>query len=90
MAALAKNKIHPWPYPGPIALVERDEFGMREDFHVVDAWRYLGTAHDEATLHSILENRAEDPATVFDADIYRIVGKYLKDTKTRVMPLTRP
>lgn len=90
MAALAKNKIHPWPYPGPIALVERDEFGMREDFHVVDAWRYLGTAHDEATLHSILENRAEDTATVFDADIYRIVGKYLKDTKTRVMPLTRP
>lgn len=90
MAALAKNKIHPWPYPGPIALVERDEFGMREDFHVVDAWRYLGTAHDEATLHSILENRAENTATVFDADIYRIVGKYLKDTKTRVMPLTRP
>ena len=30
MAALAKYKIQAWPYEGPIALVERDEFGMRE------------------------------------------------------------
>jgi len=90
MAALAKYRIHPWPYPGPIALVERDEFGMREDLHVVDAWRYLGTAHDESTLHSILENRTGATSTDFDADIYRIVGKYLRDGKIKVVPLIHP
>ena len=90
MAALAKYRIHPWPYPGPVALIERDEFGMREDYHVVDAWCYLGTAHDETTLHSILENQAGDATAVFDANIYRIVGKYLKDVKVRVMPLPHP
>lgn len=89
MTALAKHRIHPWPYSGPVALVERDEFGMREDFHVVDAWRYLGTAHDEASLHAILENRAGTSA-IFDADIYRIVGKYLREGKIRVMPLPPP
>ena len=90
MAALAKYRIHPWPYPGPVVLVERDEFGMREDYHVVDAWRYLGTAHDEATLDEIVENRSGDAATAFDADIYRIVGKYLRDGKIKVMPFPRP
>ena len=43
MTALAKFKLHAWPFSGPIALVERDEFGMHEDFHLVDCWRYLGT-----------------------------------------------
>ncbi len=88
MAALAKYRIHTWPYPGPVALVERDEFGMREDYHVVDAWRYLGTAQDEASLRSILESRAAATTTVFDAEIYRIVGKYLRDGKAKVVPLT--
>ncbi|HEX5802219.1 MAG TPA: exonuclease domain-containing protein [Azospira sp.] len=41
MAALAKQKLRSWPHPGPIALVERDHFGMIEDFHVIDRWRYL-------------------------------------------------
>ncbi|MDR2613890.1 MAG: 3'-5' exoribonuclease, partial [Candidatus Accumulibacter sp.] len=58
MAALAKNRIRRWPYPGPIALIERDEFGMREDAHVIDAWAYLGTASDASTLRSLFESAA--------------------------------
>jgi DNA polymerase-3 subunit epsilon len=87
MAALAKYRIRPWPYPGPIALVERDEFGMREDAHVIDAWAYLGTASDETTLRSMLEGaeRKDSEPTPFDADIYRIVGKYLRDGRLRVI-----
>lgn len=84
MTALAKFKVNPWPYAGPVALVERDEFGMREDFHLVDQWRYLGTAHNEQQLAEILENRGESG---FDADIYRIFSKYLKTGKIRVLPL---
>jgi len=86
MTALAKHRIHPWPYAGPIALIERDEFGMREDAHVINAWGYLGTAHDEATLQAILENRSGNAGSLFDADIYRVVGKYLKDGKLKVVP----
>ena len=58
-----------------MALIERDEFGMREDFHLVSFWRYLGTVHNETALHELLENRNE---TQFDPDVYRIINKYLK------------
>ena len=84
MAALAKFKLSPWPYAGPVALVERDEFGMREDFHVVDQWRYLGSAHNDQQIEEILDNRVD---STFDADIYRIVNKFLKAGKIRVLPL---
>ena len=39
----------------------RDEFGMREDYHLVNNWRYLGTVHDEAALYELIENRSEGP-----------------------------
>lgn len=84
MTALAKFKVATWPYTGPVALVERDEFGMREDFHVVDHWRYRGTAHNESSLIEILEDRGE---LAFDPDIYRIVSRHLKAGKIRVLPL---
>ena len=84
MAALAKFKLSPWPYSGPVALVERDEFGMREDFHLVDQWRYLGSAHNDQQIEEILDNRVD---STFDADIYRIVNKFLKAGKIRVLPL---
>ncbi|GHU32570.1 hypothetical protein AGMMS50256_22890 [Betaproteobacteria bacterium] len=86
MAALAKFKIRPWPYPGPIALIERDEFGMREDAHVINAWAYLGTASDETTLQSMLAGAVESRETsLFDPDIYRIVGKYLREGTLKII-----
>ena len=88
MAALAKYRIRRWPYPGPIALVERDEFGMREYAHVIDAWAYLGTASDATTLRSLFENaaaREDSGALPFDAEIYRIVGKCLGEGRFKVI-----
>ena len=84
MAALAKFKRIDWPYPGAVALIERDEFGMREDFHLVDHWRHLGTVHDEAALYELMETRQE---ITFDPDIYRIINKFLKAGKLQVLPL---
>jgi len=84
LAAIAKFKLAEWPFPGPVALVERDEFGMREDFHLVDRWRYLGTVHNEAALHDRLEIRNDED---FDPDVYRIVTKFLKAGKIRVQLL---
>ena len=85
MTALAKFKLNAWPFSGPVALIERDEFGMREDYHLVDRWRFLGTVHDEATLHERLENQV---MSSFDPDIYRIINKFLKAGKLRVQPLS--
>ena len=86
MSALAKFKVADWPYQGPIALIERDEFGMREDYHLVDRWRYLGCAHDEASLHELLENRGQNE-TGFDPDCYRLINKFLRAGKLRVLAL---
>lgn len=87
LSALAKFKLSRWPYAGPVALIERDEFGMREDFHLIDCWRYLGTVHDEAALHEAIDQRGEYKASGFDPDIYRIINKFLKAGKIRVLPL---
>jgi len=85
MTALSKFKIGQWPFPGPVALVERDEFGMREDFHLFNGWRHLGTVHDEAALHECLQIRRDLP---FDPEIYRIVSRFLKSGKLRILPLS--
>ena len=82
--ALARHKIADWPFPGPVALVERDEFGMREDFHVVDRWRHLGTVQSEHELHELLESPPERP---FDPEIYRILGKAIRSGKLRIVHL---
>ena len=90
MSALAKFKVTEWPYSGPVALVERDEFGMREDWHVFDRWRFLGTAHSDSEVSEILgsyNDMARNAGGAFDADIYRLVSKVLKAGKTRVRPL---
>ena len=87
MTALAKFKLSDWPFAGPVALIERDEFGMREDYHLISCWRHLGTVHDEAALHDLLEMRSE---CRFDPDIYRIINKFLKAGKVRVQALPQP
>jgi DNA polymerase-3 subunit epsilon len=84
MTALAKFKLKNWPYKSAIAVVERDEFGMREDFHLVNRWRYLGTVHNEQALAERLDGAAETP---FDPDIYRILNKFFQAGKVRIIPL---
>jgi DNA polymerase-3 subunit epsilon len=78
--ALASLKLKAWPFPGRIALRERPpwggapEFGPAADLHVIDRWVYVGTARTEEELAALaaLESDAE-----FDADIYRILVRYL-------------
>ena len=84
MMALARTRISEWPFNGPIAIVERDEFGMHEDFHVIDHWRHLGVAHDETTLEALLDARQ---GRFFDPEIYRALAKALKTEKLRVITL---
>lgn len=84
LTALAKAKLRPWPYPGPVALVERDAFGMIEDYHVVDRWRHLGLARSDEALAEIVAAKDEAP---FDPDVYRLLLKYLQSSGLRVRPI---
>jgi DNA polymerase-3 subunit epsilon len=85
MTALAKFKVKAWPYKGPVLLIEQDEFGMREDHHLVDRWRLVATLHSEDTLQACL---AHGPTTRnFDPGIYRTLNKFLQAGKVRVRPL---
>jgi DNA polymerase-3 subunit epsilon len=84
MSALARLRVRPWPYPGPIALIESDEFGMREDAYIIRDWAYLGRASDEATVQSMLEEAMEKHPP-FDTEIYRLIGKYLQERRLRII-----
>ncbi|HRO37712.1 exonuclease domain-containing protein [Thauera sp.] len=68
--ALHALKVEHWTWPGPIGLREG------QSIHVVDGWRWLGTATatDEATLADILDTGR--PA--FDLDIYKILVRAVK------------
>jgi DNA polymerase-3 subunit epsilon len=66
-SALRELRLPAWPYPGPIGIRERS------DLHIIDRWRYLGTARNEAEIHAALETRAVD----FDVKIFRLLAKTL-------------
>jgi DNA polymerase III subunit epsilon len=70
--ALASLKLKTWPFPGRVALRERSTFGA-EVLHVLDRWRYIGTAHSEEELAS-LAGRAGPKE--FDPRLYKVLVRY--------------
>ena len=66
--ALRGLEVQAWPYEGPVALREGGTL------HVLDGWRYLGAARDEAQVEALL--RSGRPA--FDLDIHRILRKAME------------
>lgn len=83
-AALARLKLRVWPHAGPVALVERDEFGMREDFHLFDRWRYYGRAEAPEVLE---DGEMLAKEVRFDSDIYRAYLKYSQGSALRLIAL---
>jgi len=67
VGALARLKLATWPLNGPALIREGDEA------HVIDGWRYLGTAKSDADIHALLD--AGRPA--FDRDTYKILAKHV-------------
>ncbi|MCU0933103.1 MAG: ethanolamine utilization protein, partial [Thiobacillaceae bacterium] len=82
MAALAKHRLQTWPYAGPVGLVERDDLLDVEEIHVIDAWRYLGTARTEADVREILSGARR---AGFDLDVYKLLVARM--SKACVRPL---
>jgi DNA polymerase-3 subunit epsilon len=67
--ALAVLKLRAWPFPGRIAVRERDEW------HLFETWCYLGTAKSEAELFDAAQTRFD---AAFDLDTYRILRRELE------------
>jgi DNA polymerase-3 subunit epsilon len=67
--ALAALKLKSWPFPGRVAIAEG-----RAEFHVLDHWVYVGTARSEDELDEL---RTQAALAAFDADVYRILVRYL-------------
>ena len=67
VSALVGLKLVSWPFTGPALIREGDEA------HVVDGWRYLGTARSDEELHALLD--AGRPP--FDRDSYKMLAKYV-------------
>jgi DNA polymerase-3 subunit epsilon len=73
--ALSSLRLKVWPFPGRIALRERDGSG-HADLHVCEAWGYLGTARDEEELAELSAATGRPP---FDPDVYRILVRHFSD-----------
>ncbi len=74
--AFSKNKIKPWPFPGPILIKETENISSQEDTFYIDKWCLLGkqTAKDgQADFFSNEDYR-------FDMDTYKILASFLSNT----------
>jgi DNA polymerase-3 subunit epsilon len=80
--ALAAHALKRWPYPGMIAVRERDITGERSDLHLFRDWCWLGTARDEGALSALIESA---PRTPFDLDIYRLLVKSLPRAEVHII-----
>jgi DNA polymerase-3 subunit epsilon len=64
---LADWRLPAWPHEGAIKVREG------ASWHVLDAWRYLGTVHDEAEIDGLLALPRPD----FDRDTYKVLSCHL-------------
>ena len=85
--ALEERRIPDWPFPGPVAIVERDAARGIEEAHVVHQWRHLGTARDEGDLLALAEARR---LPEFDPDILKVLRRWLAEHPGRARPLHAP
>lgn len=67
--AFYQSQIKSWPFKGPVVIHEKLE---KEEHHLFDQWCYLG---------SLTEDGLEKRDYRFDYDTYRILARYLKDTR---------
>lgn len=68
MQALEDLRILPWPYAGPMGLVEQGD-GWQQ-LHVIDHWRYLGSLDRD---HRQLIRRPAASLKGFDLESYKLV-----------------
>ena len=71
--ALNSLRIKPWPYPGPIAIEEKNPLNGQKEYFVIDKWCYLGSVE----YHGDLDRNSLKKDVPFDLDTYKILKRYL-------------
>lgn len=74
LAACEQLRIAAWPWPGAVALVERDPEHGFSQWHVLDQWRHLATVDDPA----LIDAARQQPSQAFSLDAYHIVLSHLR------------
>jgi DNA polymerase III subunit epsilon len=78
ITALQKIALKTWPYSGPVGIREGDKM------HIVDHWRYLGTASSDTDMGELLSSTM--PA--FDADNYKLLVKFIGKRNAKIVKLS--
>ena len=84
VALIEPARIPPWPFDGPVALVERRADALREDLYVVDRWCWLGSVRTREAACALAQSAAPRR---FEADVYRILRSALAKEGLQVLPL---
>lgn len=79
--AFAGRRVMPWPFAGPILIVEKNESGKEGEFFIVDKWCLVGCfRYDETgSKRCIL-----DGGSTFDYDGYMILKDYLLKSRKQI------
>ena len=74
--ALSQQLLTPWPYPGPVAVVE----GGADAGYLLDHWNYYGTFSIAALeqMGAIIDALDINDCQTLDRDTYRILVRYLE------------
>jgi DNA polymerase-3 subunit epsilon len=84
--ALAALKTHPWPWRGPIGIIEEDLVREAVEIHVVNNWCLVGSARSEDEIPGLLEGALR---ARFDLDQYKILARHLTSKRNRIVDLHR-
>lgn len=84
LQGMAGLSLKTWPYKGPVALVEKSQYGGKEHHLIIDNWCILGIAESPTDYTEILNNT---PAPQIDKDIYRYLVKavFAKESAVKVV-----
>jgi DNA polymerase III subunit epsilon len=86
---LMPTRLVPWPHEGPVML--REGAGERQQWHIVDAWQHLATIDANCPSEQVADMlpRARRGAAAFDIDSYRIITRFMRDSRHPPQPLPR-
>ena len=80
LSGLQILRVDPWPYPGAVALIERD--AKERQLHVIYNWRYLGSARNKIEARRLVIKDAR-----FDLHGYGILRKLLLSGLAEIVQL---
>jgi DNA polymerase III subunit epsilon len=86
---LMPRKLKAWPHEGPVVL--REGAGERQQWHIVDLWQHLATIDADCDPEQVAEliPTARRGPREFDFDSYRILTRFMRDSRYSARPLPR-